>query len=101
MCVTRWLVQEPCLFLRQAYRTAVWFLVQDISLDFPDGRFDLVLCRNLVFTCFQVALQAVIANSLAKSLVPYGLPLGAHESIPVAEAGLTPERPWLYRRIMK
>jgi len=80
------------------YRTPVQFLVQDIRRDFPDGRFDLILCRNLVFTYFQAPLQAVIAGRLAEVLVPGGLLLlGSHESLSEAVPGLTQERPWLYR----
>jgi chemotaxis protein methyltransferase CheR len=88
--------------LRQEYRTAVRFLVQDIRQDLPDGRFDLVLCRNLAFTYFQAPLQAVIAKRLAQVLVPGGLLLlGSHESLPTALPGLTQERSWLYSRIVK
>jgi len=83
------------------YRTPVQFLVQDIRQDFPDGRFDLILCRNLVFTYFQAPLQAVIAGRLAEVLVPGGLLLlGSHESLPEVVPGLAQERPWLYRREM-
>jgi chemotaxis protein methyltransferase CheR len=85
--------------LSPEYRTQVRFLAQDIRRDLPDGRFDLVLCRNLVFTYFQASLQAVIAGRLAEVLVPGGLLLlGSHESLPEAVSGLVQERPWLYRR---
>ena len=47
--------------LRPEYRQPVRFLAQDIRRDVPTGRFDLVLCRNLVFTYFQAPLQAAIA----------------------------------------
>jgi len=91
---------EFCLGLE--YRPPVRFLAQDIRRDFPDGRFDLVLCRNLVFTYFQTSPQAVIAGRLAEVLVPGGLLLlGSHESLPAAVPGLTQERPWLYRGEMK
>ena len=87
--------------LRPAYRTPVWFLAQDIRQDVPDGRFDLVLCRNLVFTYFEAPLQAAIAARLAEVLVPGGcLLLGSHESLPEAVPGLVQERPWLHRRKM-
>jgi len=87
--------------LSPAYRTPVRFLAQDIRRDVPDGRFDLVLCRNLVFTYFQAPLQAAIAGRLTEVLVPGGLlVLGSHESLPEAVSGLVQERPWLHRREM-
>ncbi len=88
---------ECCL--SPEYRTPVRFLAQDIRRDFPDGLFDLVLCRNLVFTYFEEPLQAAIAGRLAKVLVPGGLLLlGSHESLPEAVPGLAQERTWLHRR---
>ena len=91
--------EEYCL--SREYRTPVRFLAQDIRLDVPDGRFDLVLCRNLVFTYFQAPLQSAIAGRLAEVLVPGGfLLLGSHESLPEAVPGLVKERPWLHQRKM-
>jgi chemotaxis protein methyltransferase CheR len=90
---------EYCL--SQEYRSPVRFLAQDIRQDFADGHFDLVLCRNLVFTYFQTPLQVVIAGRLAEVLAPGGLLLlGSHESLPAAVPGLKQERSWLYRRDM-
>ena len=87
--------------LRPAYRTPVRFLVQDIRRDVPDGRFDLVLCRNLVFTYFEAPLQAALARRLAQVLVPGGfLLLGSHESLPAAVPGLVHEWPWFHQRKM-
>jgi chemotaxis protein methyltransferase CheR len=87
--------------LSPEYRIPVQFLAQDIRRDVPDGRFDLVLCRNLVFTYFEEPLQAAIAGPLAEVLVPGGLLLlGSHESLPEAVPGLVQERPWLHRREM-
>lgn len=57
------------------------------------------LCRNLVFTYFEVSLQAVIARRFAEMLVPGGLLLlGSHESLAQLVVGLAQERPWLCRR---
>ena len=75
------------------------FLEQDIRHEFPEGRFDLILCRNLVFTYFATALQAAIARRLAERLVPEGvLVLGIHESLPESVPMLVQERPWLHRK---
>ncbi len=88
---------ESCL--KTVYRTPVRFLEQDIRRENPDGGFDLILCRNLVFTYFDVSLQAAVARRLAGTLLPGGLLLlGCHESLPGPVAGLVQERPWLYRR---
>lgn len=88
---------EYCL--RPACRGTVEFLQQDIRREQPDGPFDLILCRNLVFTYFDQPLQAVIARRLAEVLLAGGvLLLGTHERLPEAAAGLAAGRPWLYRR---
>jgi chemotaxis protein methyltransferase CheR len=89
---------EYCL--RPEYRTAVRFLVQDIRQACPAGRFDLILCRNLVFTYFDESLQAAIARRLTELLVPGGfLLLGSQESLPEPVPALTQEWPWLYCRM--
>jgi chemotaxis protein methyltransferase CheR len=88
---------ELCLHPR--YRESVRFLEQDIRRSQPDGRFDLILCRNLVFTYFQLSRQSGIAARLAEKLVPGGLLLlGSHESLPEPVPGLEREQAWLYRR---
>lgn len=85
--------------LRQAYRAPVRFLEQDIREHLPAGPFDLILCRNLLFTYFEAQLQAAIAKRLAELLVPGGfLLLGIHESLPEPIPALVSERPWLYHR---
>ena len=85
------------LCLKSAYRSPVRFLQQDIRRDKPHGRFDLILCRNLVFTYFEASLQVAIATHLAGKLVPGGLlVLGSHESLPQPVPGLVQMRPWLY-----
>jgi chemotaxis protein methyltransferase CheR len=88
--------EEHCL--RADYRRPVRFLEQDIRHAFPEGRFDLILCRNLVFTYFETSLQAEIAKRLAARLTPGGyLLLGIHESLPEPVPALAQERPWLCR----
>lgn len=85
---------EHCL--RADYRTPVRFLRQDIRHASPEGRFDLIMCRNLVFTYFEIAMQAAIAGHLVERLVAGGmLLLGIHESLPEPVPMLVKERPWL------
>jgi chemotaxis protein methyltransferase CheR len=89
--------EEYCL--GADYRGPVRFLEQDIRHAFPEGRFDLILCRNLVFTYFETSLQATIARRLVERLVPAGaLVLGIHESLPESVPTLVQERSWLYRK---
>jgi chemotaxis protein methyltransferase CheR len=88
---------EHCLSAE--YLTPVRFLEQDIRHAFPESHFDLILCRNLVFTYFATALQAEIARRLVERIVPEGvLVLGIHESLPELVPMLAQERPWLYRK---
>lgn len=74
--------------LKPPFRTAVRFLRQDVRTAAPPGPFDLICCRNLVFTYFESALQARIAGVLHERLVPGGvLVLGVHERLPAAAGG--------------
>ncbi len=65
------------------HRQRVTFLLQDIREEMPQGEFDLILCRNLVFTYFAASLQAKVLRTIKKSLLPDGyLVIGAHEALP-------------------
>ena len=79
--------------LKERYRKRVWFLQQDIRNTQPDATFDLILCRNLVFTYFSEDLQIEIAHAILLHLRPGGgLVIGAHEKLP----GPLPEViPWI------
>jgi chemotaxis protein methyltransferase CheR len=89
--------EEHCLAAQ--YRFAVRFLDQDIRRAYPEGPFDLILCRNPVSTYFETTLQAAIAERLAERLVSGGaLVLGIHESLPGPVPMLSAEGPWLYHR---
>ena len=91
---------EHCL--RPAYRRAVRFSEQDIRREYPEGHFDLILCRNLAFTYLDPTLQVAIARRLAELVFPGGfLVLGAHESLPMLAEGFAAERTWLYGRLME
>jgi chemotaxis protein methyltransferase CheR len=59
------------------------WIQQDIRKSFPTGIFDLLLCRNLVATYFEPALQIAIYNQMKTVLRPGGiLVLGCHEKLP-------------------
>jgi chemotaxis protein methyltransferase CheR len=67
----------------------------------PNGLFDLILCRNLVFTYFDEALQRRILGQLRERLRPGGfLVLGSHEALPADAGGFVLVAPNLpvYRR---
>jgi len=71
------------LCLKERFKENIRFLRQDIRKQFPPGRFDLILCRNLVFTYFGRELQMAILEKLAGQLHEGGfLIIGAHEKLP-------------------
>lgn len=88
--------------LREELRRKVTVARHDVRRQAPDGPFDLVLCRNLAFTYFDLALQRLVAAKLAAALRPGGaLVLGSHERLP---DGLGAFEPWaetlrVYRRL--
>jgi chemotaxis protein methyltransferase CheR len=94
--------QDALYCVRDCYRKAVTLAHHDIRTDPPDGPFDVVLCRNLVYTYFEPRLQRTTGARIAKSLRPGGaLVLGAHEELPEEPGGF---EPWnavrgVYRRL--
>ncbi len=71
------------LCLRPEFRRDIVFRRQDIREVLPEGPFDLVLCRNLVFTYFAEDLQRRLLAEISRRVVPGGLlVLGAHERLP-------------------
>jgi chemotaxis protein methyltransferase CheR len=77
--------------LRAAFRESVTVLRHDLRQGVPDGPFDLVLCRNVAFTYFDLELQREVAARLAAGLRRGGaLVLGAHETLPEATHGFVP-----------
>lgn len=65
------------------HRQHVVFLIQDIREEMPKGPFDLVLCRNLVFTYFDASSQSDILKKTLARLRPGGcVVIGAHEQLP-------------------
>lgn len=69
--------------LKSEYRCSVQFVQQDVRNDMPGEQFDLILCRNLVFTYFNDALQRKLLGEFSNALQPKGaLVLGIHERLP-------------------
>jgi chemotaxis protein methyltransferase CheR len=69
------------LCLDERFKAGVDFRLQDVREERPEGRFDLVLCRNLIFTYFEPALQQAVQSKLAESIFPGGsLVVGVHEA---------------------
>ncbi len=80
--------QDGSLCLRPAYKEGTRFLLQDIRVAMPDGRFHLVLCRNLVFTYFDAERQRKLLPDIATHLYPKAyLVLGSHEELPPGSTG--------------
>jgi chemotaxis protein methyltransferase CheR len=79
----------PLFCLTEGFRRNVRLLLQDIRHAMPDGPFDLILCRYLVFTYFDEALQRRFTGELRDRLVPGGcLVLGSHENLAADVVGL-------------
>jgi chemotaxis protein methyltransferase CheR len=79
------------LVLADEYREGVEFRVQDVRTTLPDGPFELLLCRNMVFTYFEAELQRQTLRRLVPRLAPgAALIIGAGESLPAGVAGLEP-----------
>lgn len=81
-------------------RTPVVWLEQDLLSETPVGLFDLVLCRHLVFTYYELDLQREILSRIALLIRAGGaLVLGQTEELPASDRFL----PWtgsvrIYRR---
>ncbi|MFQ5545064.1 MAG: CheR family methyltransferase [Acidiferrobacterales bacterium] len=69
--------------IRERFREGIHFLQQDIRKEWPAGPFQLILCRNLVFTYFEPALQREVLSKMLRRLVARGvIVIGRHESLP-------------------
>lgn len=77
--------------IRAPFTLNVTFVEQDIREQMPPGSFHLILCRNLVFTYFECALQRDLLDRIAEKLVPGGvIVIGTHETIPPGRTDLMP-----------
>ena len=75
--------RDEFLRLRRQFRSAVSVRAHDLRTAPLGGPFDLVLCRNVAFTYFDVDLQGEVAGRLASCIRPGGaLVLGTHERLP-------------------
>jgi len=82
---------ESKYILKNYLKTDVRFFKQDIRQQLPDGSFDLILCRNLVFTYFQQDLQLKLLEKFIKKLRPNGFfVLGANEPLKQSDDFLEP-----------
>lgn len=72
--------KEFCL--RRLYRDSVIFLQQDLRYECPDQTFHMILCRYVVFTYFDEALQQETLHRILARLLPSGaLIIGQTESL--------------------
>lgn len=85
--------------LSARFKENVHFEERDIRESMPRGPFDIILCRNLVFTYFEEAFQCEILRKLVARLREGDvLVTGVHESLPTSALGLTAEAPAIYER---
>ena len=74
--------------LKPEFRRAVRFMQQDVRQTVPAETFDLVLCRNLVFTYFDEDLQRSTLERISAVIKPGGaLVIGVHEGLPEEVGG--------------
>jgi chemotaxis protein methyltransferase CheR len=77
--------------VRPEFREPVEFLEQDIRYQMPGGPFDLVLCRNLVFTYYEESLQRELLGRILERIRPGGIFVaGKQETLPAGGWGLSP-----------
>ncbi len=88
--------------LKPEYARDIAFLEQDIRQQQPEGLFDLVLCRNLVFTYFDDALQLELSGRIVDVMHDgAAIVLGTHEQLPEGAQQLSPwfaDQP-IYRKV--
>jgi len=69
--------------VRESFRHHIEFAQQDVRREQPSGRFHLVLCRNLVFTYFEEALQRKVLARILERLEDGGsMVIGHRETLP-------------------
>jgi chemotaxis protein methyltransferase CheR len=74
-----------------AIKRCVSFVRNDIRGEPPQGRFDIILCRNLAFTYFDDEGQRAVLEAIRRVLLPGGfLVVGVHEQLPTGAADFKP-----------
>jgi len=82
--------EDDAYCLKPEYKRNIEFLEQDIRRELPVGPFDLVLCRNLVFTYFDDAVQLKAVSRLVDAMHDdAALVIGVHEKLPEGAKGLS------------
>ena len=77
--------------IRAEFRRDIAFLLQDIRSEMPEGPFDLVLCRNLVFTYFDKPTQLDLLPKICAHLrAGAGFVIGSDETLPELRCGPVP-----------
>jgi len=75
--------------LKPDYRANLRIIRQDVRATMPTETFDLILCRNLVFTYYDDDLQCAVLQRLQGVLRSGGaLVIGIHEHLPTGVSGL-------------
>lgn len=93
--------RQDAFCLEPELRRTVTFECQDLRRTVPAGCFELILCRNLAFSYFEVSEQRRVLQSLADRLRPDGyLVIGLHEELPDGGAGFrpVPQSEYMFRR---
>ncbi len=88
--------------LEPEYRQGIRFMAQDVRKEQPEGPFNLVLCRNLVFTYLDVDRQCEFLKRVVGEMHDgAALLLGKHERTPDTTHELTAwfEKQGIYRRV--
>lgn len=98
---TAFVRQDSEFCLRSELKAGITFIRQDIRTSAPPGLFDLILCRNLVFTYFELEMQRAVLTCLDKHLRAGGLlVIGAHERLPYEMRNFERKDPLpIYRKI--
>ena len=87
--------------INEIFKKRVKFLKQDIRNEQPTSTFDLIFCRNLVFTYFSSELQKEILPKILMCLKAGGVfVIGGHEGLPEIVPNLIPwsHEKSIYRR---
>ena len=77
--------------IKHELRADIKFRMQDVRNTLPDGMFDIILCRNLVFTYFEPELRQDVLRRISTRLRSGGfVVIGAHEELPNATDSFSP-----------